>query len=113
MNLSAEPILRLQNPLRLQSRSRKCKEAGLVIQAGTGQVDDTGDMAGKEGGGLDAASWYDSERDRTIARLTVVDTGQPVFLPFRMSCFVISNLIVTAGMLTPGLQVGSLFTINS
>ncbi|KAL9637692.1 MAG: hypothetical protein Q9164_002044 [Protoblastenia rupestris] len=32
------------------------------------------------------------------------DTGQPVFLPFRMSCFVISNLIVTAGMLTPGLQ---------
>ena len=34
-----------------------------------------------------------------------LDTGQPVFLPFRMSCFIISNLIVTAGMLTPGLQV--------
>ncbi|KAI4248791.1 MAG: hypothetical protein L6R40_000802 [Gallowayella cf. fulva] len=33
------------------------------------------------------------------------DTGQPVFLPFRMSCFVISNLIVTAGMLTPGLGI--------
>lgn len=33
------------------------------------------------------------------------DTGQPVFLPFRMSCFVLSNLVVTAGMLTPGLQV--------
>ncbi|MCJ1236919.1 hypothetical protein MMC14_004903 [Varicellaria rhodocarpa] len=32
------------------------------------------------------------------------DTGKPVFLPFRMSCFVISNLVVTAGMLTPGLQ---------
>ncbi|KAI9884836.1 MAG: dual specificity protein kinase kns1 [Watsoniomyces obsoletus] len=31
------------------------------------------------------------------------DTGQPVFLPFRMSCFVLSNLVVTAGMLTPGL----------
>ncbi|KAI1608596.1 mitochondrial transporter fsf1 [Exophiala viscosa] len=31
------------------------------------------------------------------------DTGQPVFLPFRMSCFVISNLIVTAGMLTPNM----------
>ncbi|EHY60405.1 Sideroflexin FSF1 [Exophiala dermatitidis] len=31
------------------------------------------------------------------------DTGEPVFLPFRMSCFVLSNLIVTAGMLTPGL----------
>jgi tricarboxylate carrier len=32
------------------------------------------------------------------------DTGEPVFLPFRMSCFVFSNLIVTAGMLTPGLS---------
>ena len=31
------------------------------------------------------------------------DSGEPVFLPFRMSCFVFSNLIVTAGMLTPGL----------
>ncbi|KAF3929589.1 Sideroflexin-5 [Dactylella cylindrospora] len=31
------------------------------------------------------------------------DTGEPVFLPFRMSCFVLSNLIVTAGMLQPGL----------
>lgn len=34
-----------------------------------------------------------------------LDTGQPVFLPFRMSCFVLSNLVVTAGMLTPNLQV--------
>ncbi|KAH6897159.1 Tricarboxylate/iron carrier [Thelonectria olida] len=32
------------------------------------------------------------------------DTGEPVFLPFRMSCYVFSNLIVTAGMLQPGLQ---------
>ena len=32
------------------------------------------------------------------------DTGDPVFLPFRMSCFVISNLVVTAGMLTPNLS---------
>lgn len=32
------------------------------------------------------------------------DTGEPVLLPFRMSCFVITNLIVTAGMLQPGLQ---------
>lgn len=31
------------------------------------------------------------------------DTGEPVFLPFRMSCYVLSNLVVTAGMLTPGL----------
>ena len=35
------------------------------------------------------------------------DTGQPVLLPFRMSCFVLSNLVVTAGMLTPGLGVGA------
>ena len=31
------------------------------------------------------------------------DTGEPVLMPFRMSCFVLSNLVVTAGMLTPGL----------
>ncbi|ERS97261.1 uncharacterized protein SPSK_02596 [Sporothrix schenckii 1099-18] len=31
------------------------------------------------------------------------DTGEPVMLPFRMSAFVLSNLVVTAGMLTPGL----------
>ncbi|KAK6439978.1 Sideroflexin FSF1 [Oleoguttula sp. CCFEE 5521] len=37
------------------------------------------------------------------------DTGEPVFLPFRMSCFVLSNLVVTAGMLTPNLStVGTL-----
>ncbi|KAI0458552.1 sideroflexin-5 [Xylaria acuta] len=32
------------------------------------------------------------------------DTGEPVLLPFRMSCFALSNLVVTAGMLTPGLS---------
>jgi len=31
------------------------------------------------------------------------DTGEKVFLPWRMSCFVLTNLVVTAGMLTPGL----------
>jgi hypothetical protein len=33
------------------------------------------------------------------------DTGKPVLLPFRMSCYVFSNLIVTAGMLIPGMKV--------
>lgn len=33
------------------------------------------------------------------------DTNQPVLLPFRMSSYVLSNLVVTAGMLTPGLGV--------
>jgi sideroflexin-5 len=42
----------------------------------------------------------------------VADTGEPVFLPFRMSCFVMSNLIVTAGMLTPGLGVCILLSIS-
>ncbi|RMZ82716.1 hypothetical protein DV738_g1524, partial [Chaetothyriales sp. CBS 135597] len=38
------------------------------------------------------------------------DTGEPVFLPFRMSCYVVTNLIVTAGMLTPNLGTrGTLF----
>ncbi|EME47589.1 hypothetical protein DOTSEDRAFT_69510 [Dothistroma septosporum NZE10] len=32
------------------------------------------------------------------------DTGEPVFLPFRMSAFVLSNLVVTAGMLTPNMS---------
>ncbi|KAI1393618.1 Tricarboxylate/iron carrier [Hypoxylon trugodes] len=32
------------------------------------------------------------------------DTGEPVLLPFRMSCFALSNLVVTVGMLTPGLK---------
>lgn len=35
----------------------------------------------------------------------MVDTGEPVFLPFRMSCYVLSNLVVTAGMLAPNLGV--------
>ena len=34
-----------------------------------------------------------------------IDTGEPVFLPFRMSSYVVTNLIVTGGMLTPGLKV--------
>jgi len=34
-----------------------------------------------------------------------LDTGEPVTLPFRMSAYVLTNLVVTAGMLTPGLQV--------
>lgn len=38
------------------------------------------------------------------------DTGEKVFLPFRMSAFVIVNLVVTAGMLTPNLKTrGTLF----
>lgn len=38
------------------------------------------------------------------------DTGETVFLPFRMSSCVLSNLVVTAGMLTPNLgTVGTLF----
>lgn len=38
------------------------------------------------------------------------DTGETVFLPFRMSSCVLSNLVVTAGMLTPNLDTaGTLF----
>lgn len=32
------------------------------------------------------------------------DTGKIVLFPFRMSCYVISNLVVTAGMLTPNMR---------
>jgi len=41
--------------------------------------------------------------DRARSDSRIIDTGQPVFLPFRMSAFVLSNLVVTAGMLTPNL----------
>ncbi|VEU21041.1 DEKNAAC101998 [Brettanomyces naardenensis] len=38
------------------------------------------------------------------------DTGETVFFPFRMSSCVLSNLVVTAGMLTPGLgNLGTAF----
>lgn len=38
------------------------------------------------------------------------DTGEPVLLPFRMSSYVLSNLVVTVGMLTPNLgTAGTLF----
>jgi len=46
--------------------------------------------------------WY---AKRVVDSTLHPDTGEPVFLPFRMSCFVLSNLVVTAGMLTPGLKV--------
>lgn len=42
---------------------------------------------------------------RTTANTQAKDTGEAVFLPFRMSCFVLSNLVVTVGMLTPNLGV--------
>lgn len=38
------------------------------------------------------------------------DTGTPVMLPFRMSSYVLSNLVVTVGMLTPNMgTAGTLF----
>ncbi|GCE98862.1 putative alpha-isopropylmalate carrier [Zygosaccharomyces mellis] len=38
------------------------------------------------------------------------DTGETVLLPFRMSCCVLSNLVVTAGMLTPNMStMGTVF----
>ncbi|ODQ82274.1 hypothetical protein BABINDRAFT_158904 [Babjeviella inositovora NRRL Y-12698] len=38
------------------------------------------------------------------------DNGETIFLPFRMCCNVISNLLITAGMLTPNMGVvGTLF----
>ncbi|CAG8669158.1 9504_t:CDS:2, partial [Dentiscutata erythropus] len=36
------------------------------------------------------------------------DTGEPVFLPFRMSCFVPTNLVVVAGMLMPNPSMKSI-----
>lgn len=33
------------------------------------------------------------------------DTGEAVFLPFRMSCFVPTNMVLVAGMLLPNPSV--------
>lgn len=47
---------------------------------------------------------------KVLDSATHPDTGETVFLPFRMSSCVLSNLVVTAGMLTPNLgTVGTLF----
>ena len=44
-------------------------------------------------------------RAKKIADATLhPDTGTPVFLPLRMSAFIFTNLIVTAGMLQPNLS---------
>lgn len=45
--------------------------------------------------------------ERAVLKFSI-DTGKPVLLPFRMSCFVFSNLVVTAGMLQPNLSVSQL-----
>lgn len=65
-------------------------------------------MEGEEDRGLDTTSWsastsLPSAPDFGLIPTNGADTGQPVFLPFRMSCYVICNLVVTAGMLTPNL----------
>ncbi|KAI8067667.1 Tricarboxylate/iron carrier [Gilbertella persicaria] len=36
------------------------------------------------------------------------DTGKPVFLPFRMSCFVPTNMVLVAGMLLPNPSIKSI-----
>ncbi|KAK6461428.1 Tricarboxylate/iron carrier [Scheffersomyces coipomensis] len=58
-------------------------------------------------GSMNADLW---RAKRTLDSALHPDTGETVFLPFRMSSCVLSNLVVTAGMLTPNLgTVGTLF----
>lgn len=67
-------------------------------------------MAREESRRFYPSSWFVSwlgVAGRGLIQLT--DTGEPVFLPFRMSAYVLTNLIVTGGMLTPGLQVGGFY----
>ena len=64
-------------------------------------------MERKEDYRLDNTPWYAQLvlKTRTTGLIRRQDTGEPVLLPFRMSAFVLSNLIVTGGMLTPNLSV--------
>jgi Sideroflexins len=90
---------------------RTCKGTCHSVQAGADTGYDTGAVESEEDNRFDIAPWYGpripqlgvSVKEEELIQPT--DTGQPVFLPFRMSCFVISNLVVTAGMLTPNLGV--------
>lgn len=66
-------------------------------------------MACEEGTRLNAASRYTRYTKRILnGQLTGfirLDTGETILFPFRISCYVFSNFIVTVGMLTPGLGV--------
>ena len=74
-------------------------------------------MVGQKGHRFDPAPWYAGIYITGTFEVLLVtdihiacpDTGEPVLLPFRMSCYVLSNLVVTAGMLTPGLGVSAGF----
>jgi hypothetical protein len=69
-------------------------------------------VGGEEDDRVDAAPRYELVSSKIVERRNNrhADTGQPVFMPFRMSCFVLSNLVVTGGMLTPGMGVMQLST---
>lgn len=68
-------------------------------------------MVGQEGRGFNLAPGYAQihlAKDSLLLMCLYADTGESVFMPFRMSCYVLSNLVVTAGMLTPGLGVSAI-----
>ncbi len=56
-NLTDLFFLHSQNPVCLVFQPRKCQMARVVLQEGGDQDDDTRDMAGEEGRGLDITSW--------------------------------------------------------
>ena len=66
-------------------------------------------MACEEDTRLHAASRYACHTewivDGQLTEFIPLDTGETILFPFRMSCYVFSNFVVTVGMLTPGLGV--------
>ncbi|CAG8714600.1 3595_t:CDS:2, partial [Scutellospora calospora] len=51
---------------------------------------------------------YNSEKLKDVNSEIHPDTDEPIFLPFRMSYFVPTNLVVVAGMLMPNPSMKSI-----
>ena len=95
-----------QDIIRVAVRLGGCQAPRFLLQAEPCPYNVTGVMAREESGRFDIASGFVTPcllREGLV--LIRTDTGEPVFLPFRMSYFIFSNSVVTAGMLTPGLKV--------
>lgn len=92
----------LTNPLNLLASRAQLDDAKALIAAAEAATR----ADGKKGILLRVASAADEERAwaaKTVVDSTLhPDTGEPILLPFRMSSFVPTNMVIVAGMLRGG-----------
>lgn len=63
----------------------------------------------KSGASLDTIKWSEVFKAKATVDSTLhPDTGEKILLPFRMACFVPTNLLVTLGLLWPNPSLGTL-----